>query len=180
MFTLLLAALIFRILYFLTPPLDSDSATVALMALHILKGEFPLFFIGGHYGGALEAYLVSPIFLLFGADRWTLPLSTGFEFFVLLGIYRLWVKKWFPPEAARWALAWLCLSPPLLFYYSCVSFLEYIWLLLLGTLIIYLFSSVYWSARQAGEKRPCWWPGWGSWPAWPGGSNIKPCIISSR
>jgi hypothetical protein len=149
---LFLAALIIRVLYWLTPPLDSDSATVGLMALHILKGEFPLFFIGGHYGGALEAYLVSLVFLLFGANRWTLPLSTCFEFFVFLGIYRLWAKKWFSTETARWALAWLALSPPLLLYYSCVSFLEYIWLLLFGTLIIYFFSSLYWDARQVEKK----------------------------
>ena len=37
---------------------------------------------------------------------------------------------------------------PLLLYYSCVSFLEYIWLLLLGTLIVYFFGSVYWEARR--------------------------------
>ena len=96
--------------------------------------------------------MVAIVFLFFGATRWTLPLSTCFEFFVLLGIYRLWAKKWFPPDTAWWALAWLSLSSPLLLYYSCVSFLEYIWLLLLGTLIIYLFSSVYWNARQVEKK----------------------------
>ena len=111
MYTLFLAALIIRVLYFFTPPLDSDSATVGLMALHILKGEFPLFFIGGHYGGALEAYLVSLIFLLFGANRWTLPLSTCFEFFVLLGIYRLWAQKMVSTGNRPVGLAWLCPVP---------------------------------------------------------------------
>jgi hypothetical protein len=46
--------------------LDSDEAVVGLMARHILRGEFPVFYWGQEYLGAVEAYLAAPFFALFG------------------------------------------------------------------------------------------------------------------
>ena len=52
-----------------------DTGTVGLMALHILKGERPLFFYGQSYMGALEAYLAALMFQVFGVSETTLALS---------------------------------------------------------------------------------------------------------
>jgi len=53
-----------------------DSATPGLMALHILRGEdFPLFYYGQHYMGALEAYVAAGFFALFGVSDLSLSLS---------------------------------------------------------------------------------------------------------
>jgi hypothetical protein len=144
-FIFLGASAFLHLLFFLTPPLDSDSALVGLMALHIPKGEFPIFFYGGHYGGALEAYLTALVFYLLGPSRHTLPLTACLEYFLFCGIQYLWVKRFFSKEAAFFGLAWCSLGPPLLLYLSSVSFLEYMWLLLLGTLLLYLASRLLWT-----------------------------------
>ncbi len=52
-----------------------DEAVTGNMALHILKGEPQLFFWGQPYMGALEAYLASSLFFLFGASALTLHLA---------------------------------------------------------------------------------------------------------
>ena len=52
-----------------------DEAVTGNMALHILKGEPQLFFWGQPYMGALEAYLTSSLFFLFGPSAFTLHLT---------------------------------------------------------------------------------------------------------
>ncbi len=52
-----------------------DEAVTGNMALHILRGEFQLFFWGQPYMGALEAYLASFLFLLFGSTAFSLHLT---------------------------------------------------------------------------------------------------------
>jgi hypothetical protein len=52
-----------------------DEAVTGNMALHILKGEPQLFFWGQPYMGALEAYLASSLFFLFGPSALTLHLT---------------------------------------------------------------------------------------------------------
>lgn len=50
------------------PTTNSDEATSGLVALHLSQGrEFPLFFYGQYYMGALESYLAAPLFVLAGA-----------------------------------------------------------------------------------------------------------------
>ena len=53
----------------------SDTSTVGVMALDIMKGARPLFYYGQSYMGALEAYVASLMFSLFGASPETLTLA---------------------------------------------------------------------------------------------------------
>lgn len=64
---------------------------MGLMALHIIKqGKIPLFFYGQGYVGSLEALLATPLFLLFGASRFTLRLGNVLLYVLfLLIIYKL-------------------------------------------------------------------------------------------
>ena len=51
-------------------PINSDEATVGLMALRLLKhGEFHTFYWNQHYGGGLESVLIAPFVWLFGTTR---------------------------------------------------------------------------------------------------------------
>jgi hypothetical protein len=47
-------------------PFNSDEAIVALMADHILQGDWPVFFYGQAYMGSLDATLVAGLFALMG------------------------------------------------------------------------------------------------------------------
>lgn len=59
------------------PPTNSDEATSGLVALHVAQGrEFPLFFYGQYYMGALESYLAAPLFAAAGPSTLALRLPT--------------------------------------------------------------------------------------------------------
>lgn len=53
-------------------PFNADEAIVALMARHIVEGEFPLFFYGQAYMGSLDAVLISLGFRVFGEHVWVI------------------------------------------------------------------------------------------------------------
>src|SRR5579859_3188111 len=58
------------------PPTNSDEGTMGLMARHIAyNGEYPIYFYGYSYMGALEAYLGAGFFRLFGPSIFTLRLA---------------------------------------------------------------------------------------------------------
>jgi 4-amino-4-deoxy-L-arabinose transferase-like glycosyltransferase len=64
-------------------PFNADEAIVGLMARHILQGTRPIFFYGQAYMGALDAYLASLGFLLFGVEVWVIRLV---QILLFLGI----------------------------------------------------------------------------------------------
>jgi 4-amino-4-deoxy-L-arabinose transferase-like glycosyltransferase len=67
------------------PEMDSDQSIMGLMAMHIAyRGEHPVFFYGQHYMGSLEAFLVAPLFSLFGPSTFTLRLGVIFLFILFL------------------------------------------------------------------------------------------------
>ncbi|MGC5018248.1 hypothetical protein [Micromonospora sp. DT47] len=84
-----------------TPRTNSDEATMGLAALHIARGEdFPVFFYGQAYMGALEAYLAAPLFALAGPSvlALRLPLLASYALFLFLGwrlTRRLGGDRWF-------------------------------------------------------------------------------------
>ncbi len=55
-------------------PFNADEAIVALMARHILQGDYPLFFYGQAYMGSLDAFLVALVFRLIGFEVWGIRL----------------------------------------------------------------------------------------------------------
>ncbi|MEH0825159.1 DUF423 domain-containing protein, partial [Micromonospora sp. CPCC 205714] len=84
-----------------TPRTNSDEATMGLAALHIARGEdFPVFFYGQAYMGALEAYLAAPLVALTGPSvlALRLPLLALYALFVFLSwrlTRRLGGDRWF-------------------------------------------------------------------------------------
>ncbi|HEX6497751.1 MAG TPA: hypothetical protein VF054_01815 [Micromonosporaceae bacterium] len=107
------AGLVYRVamLAFAVPPTNSDEATIGLAALHIATGrDFPVFFYGQHYMGALEAYLAAPLTLLFGQHTVVLriPLLLMYAGFLVCG-YRL-ARRLYPPGLALVTVALLALG----------------------------------------------------------------------
>ena len=58
----------------LTAELWRDEAVVGIMSLRVLAGEFPVFFFGQNFMGALEAYLSAVLILFLGNRAWVLEL----------------------------------------------------------------------------------------------------------
>lgn len=68
---------------------DGDEALVGLQSLDILRGHHSVFFAGELLAGSIEAYLVAPVFWVFGASPYTLrvvPLLFSLGF-ILLNYY---------------------------------------------------------------------------------------------
>jgi hypothetical protein len=54
--------------------IDGDEAMIGLQAVRILHGQFPTYFYGQAYMGALDAYFAAPLVALFGPTGWALRL----------------------------------------------------------------------------------------------------------
>lgn len=115
----------------------SDEAVVALMARHMLQGEFPTFFYGQAYMGSLDAALIAVGFALFGQSVLTIRLV---QFALYLGVvasgmfaaYRLSGRE----RVMMVAGLVLALPPVLLAIYSSATLGGYNETLIFGNLLL--------------------------------------------
>ena len=77
-------ALLVRGLALATPNLWYDEANVGIMSLRVLAGDFPIFFYGQNFMGALEAYLNTLLFFILGPTPLAWKRSPSFSRFFLL------------------------------------------------------------------------------------------------
>jgi 4-amino-4-deoxy-L-arabinose transferase-like glycosyltransferase len=126
-----------RLAYLATPGLDSDQAIFGLMAMHILRGELPIFQWGYLYMGTIESFVAAPLMALFGPTRFALDLSpTLFSMLFALGAY-LFARQAAGRAAGLWALAFACFPPIYLIWTVVVARGAYTETLALGTLAGY-------------------------------------------
>jgi hypothetical protein len=116
-----------------------DSATPGLMALHILRGEdFPLFYYGQHYMGALEAYLAAVFFALFGVSDLSLSLSSiAFSLGWIAGTYAIFSEIG-GRRAGVVAAATAIVPPWTALWYSVLTYGGYTATFCLGTWALWL------------------------------------------
>lgn len=94
------------------PYLDSDEATVGLMAHDILhNGAHPLFFYGQDYLGALQAYLAVPFFALIGTGIFALRATTTAQALCFLLVLYAFTRAVYSRRVALCTLALLALGP---------------------------------------------------------------------
>ena len=121
-----------------TPTLDSDEATVGLMGLHLLRGEWTPFYWGQAYMGSLEAALVAPFLWLLGPTPLALrlaPLLVGLGF--VATVYLLG-RRLYTPGVGLAAAALLALGPPFFVVLSVRAYGGYVETLLLGNVLLLL------------------------------------------
>src|SRR5215469_18513796 len=88
---------------------NSDEGTMGLMALHIAyHGEFPVFFYGQYYMGALEAYIGALLFHLLGPSLFSLRLGLVFLFDLFLLIMYLLTRLLYTKRLAFATIFLLC------------------------------------------------------------------------
>jgi hypothetical protein len=118
--------------------LSGDEATVGLMALRILRGEFPIFYAGQGYLGAMVAYLTAVVYLLAGVSALTLKV-TVFLFSCLLPVIAFLMGK----RMAGWRGGLTCalltaLAPPFLPVFGNDTRLGYMEVVVVGSLVLLL------------------------------------------
>jgi len=134
-------------------PFNADEAVVALMARHILQGEFSIFFWGQAYMGSLDAFLVAGGFLIFGQQVWVIRLVQVVLYLAILWTTALLGKKVFG-SWRQGCLAASLLSIPTVnvTLYTTASLGGYGEALLLGNLI--LLGAIRLSEQRNQQKEP--------------------------
>ncbi len=90
----------------------ADEGIVGLMGKHIMEGrEFPVFFYGQHYLGALEAYCTALSFSIFGVSVPALRLVPLLFSLGLLPLLFTFVYRNYSVSAARWSTALVAVAP---------------------------------------------------------------------
>ncbi len=141
-----------RLLYLATPDLDSDQAIFGLMAMHILRGELPIFQWGYHYMGTLESFVAAPLMVVFGPSRFALDLApTLFSMLFAYASY-LFAREATGRSTGLWALALACFPACFLVWNVVVARGGYSETLALGTLAAY-FSLRALDAGDAWRRR---------------------------
>jgi 4-amino-4-deoxy-L-arabinose transferase-like glycosyltransferase len=83
----ILVRLFFFVFGLLKMPIAVDESLVGVMAMHILKGEFPVVYWGQTYMGTQESFIDAPLIWLFGANAFSIRIfpfvfSALFVFFI--------------------------------------------------------------------------------------------------
>lgn len=133
---IVLAGLVIRLLFLATPSMDSDQAVNGLMGRHILQGAFPSLWYGQDYCGSIESYLISTLFILGGASRFTLNLTICLvSLFLIIGVYFL-SKPLVGQRGALLSALMTALPSYYLIFHSVLARAAYIEVPLLGTLLL--------------------------------------------
>jgi 4-amino-4-deoxy-L-arabinose transferase-like glycosyltransferase len=116
-----------------------DTGTVALMAMDIAQGnEFPLFFYGQNYFGALEAYVAAVFIKLFGMSEFSVACSVIlFSLGWIVATYLL-IAALFDRRAGLVAATVVSLSGYQIIWYNVASYGGYPVAFFLGTLALWL------------------------------------------
>ncbi len=150
---MLSAAAVVRGIYLAAPSLDSDEAVVGLMAIHILKGEFPVFYWGEPYCGPVESYLASLLFFLFGSSRLTLNVAPAIvSLFFMLAAWRF-ARMAFGRQIGLVSLLFLSVGPAFLVWHSVLARGNYIENLFFGMVLMGLTLRAVGAASDATRWR---------------------------
>ena len=134
-------------LHLAAPRLDSDQAVTGLMGVHILRGEFPIFFWGQHHAGIPESYGAAVTFFLFGISRTALSLVPALAAVgLVLALYRTG-SVLFGRSAGLLAIVFATAVSPYVIAHYVRARSYYIEHLLVGQ--IALLGAALWLARSA-------------------------------
>jgi hypothetical protein len=125
-----------------------DEATTGLMGLAVLRGQFPVYFFGQSFMGALDAYLAAPLYLSLGTSFATLKLLPVLLSVAWMGLAARLAWDTAGPRAALWTAVLLAVPPDFLLYWAHQARTHYPLGLALGTLALLL------AHRAASAPRP--------------------------
>ena len=132
----------------------SDSAIIALMAMHTLRGQFYTFYWGQSYMGSIESLGVVPFFALFGVSDATLSMGL-LPWYVTFAVALYFLaRRCGGPRAGLFAVWLLAFAPPYVQYQQIMPRGDYPETLAFGTILLCLTLAVTHDALpQAVERR---------------------------
>ncbi|MCX6906378.1 MAG: glycosyltransferase family 39 protein, partial [Verrucomicrobia bacterium] len=116
MLAVLVVGVIFRLLFFAFAyqklPLSSDEAWPGLMAMHMLKGEFPVVYWGQTYMGTQESFIDAALIFLFGAHTLTIRIYPLVFAFLFLAVSYTLARSSYNREVGLITLVLLAIPTP--------------------------------------------------------------------
>jgi len=150
---LFLPAIILRVFYLITPQIDSDFAVMGLMARHIVKGEFPLFFYGGYFEAPIESYIAAPLFWFFGSSRLVLDCVPAFmSLITIYAVYKL-AQTLYGNSIAKLTLLFSSIAPAFFVSRTTIPLEGYIETTCLGALAFMLTYKIIYLPREINLRR---------------------------
>lgn len=147
------------------PQTNSDESTMGLMALHIASGrDYPGFFYGQNYMGALQAYIAAPLFRLLGPSVFVLRFSMLLLCTVFLINMYVLTRLLYSKKLALITLAVLSLGTPETLSTQTTSIGGYGEVLCFGSGLLLIASWLALNSRRDGKGRS--WRrilGFGAW-----------------
>jgi hypothetical protein len=149
---ILLLGFLLRWIHLLTPTVDSDQAAFGLMAMHMMKGEFPIIQWGFPYMATGESLFAVPFFFFLGPSAFSLNLSVAVQ--SLIFIYLIYVagKRMFSEKAGLLAALFAALGPSYLIVHCVLARGAYIETLIFGTLSFLYAVKILFPAKAGDEK----------------------------
>lgn len=149
---ILLLSGIARAIALFTPETWIDEGTVGLMGLHAMQGEFPIFFYGQKFMGAIEAYLYGSFFLFVGPSPLTLELLPTLLSILFILLTYLLAKRIFDFKVALCSTLLLALPPTFLMFWTHEARLHYSLILIFGNLIFLLTHKILYERSPAPQR----------------------------
>lgn len=154
---LITSAFVFRLSFFIFGlrhmPVSTDEAWPALMGLHVLKGEFPVFYWGQNYMGSLQAFFDAFMFMLFGINTFAARIYPLFFSFIYLAAACLLARRVYNRNTAFTTLSLLVIPIPYLTMAGILSVPpEYLALTAMGSCALLLLADI--TLRQNIQKLP--------------------------
>lgn len=118
--------------------LNVDEATVGLMGLHILRGEFPVFMYSVAYQGTPESYLTAVVYALAGASPLTLKLTVFLFSCLLIAVSFLIGRRMAGWPGGLCSAVLVAVAPPFLPVYGNYPMLGYMEVVVVGSLVLLL------------------------------------------
>ena len=143
------AGALVRIVLLRAPEIWYDEATTGLMGLAVLRGDFPLYFYGQPFMGALDAYLAAPLYLTLGVSVRVLKVLPLVLVLVWMALTVRLAWEGFGRRAATFTAALLALPPDFLLSWSVEARTHYQMSVVLGTLALLLALRISASPRRA-------------------------------
>jgi hypothetical protein len=135
------------------PITNSDEATMGIMAFHIAyRGEWPLMYYGQGYMGPIEAYLVAPIFRLWGVSLLNLRVGMVLLYGAFLVALFYFSRLLYTRRFALFVVFVLSLGSNAIFTHQLKAIGGYPELPLLATLICIVFVLILLDADRAQES----------------------------
>lgn len=115
----------------------SDEAIVGLMARQIRQGDWPVFFWGQRYMGAIESYVAAAVFSLCGKESVGALKSSALIFFIaFLPVHYDFARLTSTHRAALLSTLFLCSGPPVLVSWSVRAMAGYMETLFFGAVFL--------------------------------------------